>query len=310
MQQIERYGVIALVFLLVTIVAVSFWGDNKSPSFWSRLMGRGDAKKTAVIEDPATSSMLPPPAATERALQDPLPLSSAPTAPAAETAQPLNAAPSIDPVATLAAPPQSSSTFASNGAPASSSIEPVVYADPISSLAEEQVAAPAPVIAKQSAQKSSATATSSTYVVQKGDSLARIARAKLGSEQRWTEIQALNGGVDPKGLRVGMKLKLPSDAKSEASAPKSKSSTPAKSPAKASKQSGATYVVKGGDSLTRIAQRMLGDGNRWKEIVAMNPGVDPDRLAVGTALKLPAGESRPMVAAALPTNRQEKPRVR
>ena len=47
MQQIERYGVIALVFLLVTIVAVSFWGDSKSPGFWSRLTGRG-AKKDAV----------------------------------------------------------------------------------------------------------------------------------------------------------------------------------------------------------------------------------------------------------------------
>ena len=40
MQQIERYGVIALVFLLVTIVAVSFWGDSKSPGFWSRLTGK------------------------------------------------------------------------------------------------------------------------------------------------------------------------------------------------------------------------------------------------------------------------------
>ncbi|MBK7643637.1 MAG: hypothetical protein IPJ19_11430 [Planctomycetes bacterium] len=40
MQQIERYGVIALVFFLIMIVAVSFWGDNKSPGFWSRLTGR------------------------------------------------------------------------------------------------------------------------------------------------------------------------------------------------------------------------------------------------------------------------------
>ena len=30
MQRIERYGVIALVFLLVTIVAVSMWGERKN----------------------------------------------------------------------------------------------------------------------------------------------------------------------------------------------------------------------------------------------------------------------------------------
>jgi nucleoid-associated protein YgaU len=310
MQQIERYGVIALVFLLVTIVAVSFWGDKKSPGFWSNLTGRGGAKKTAVI-DPATTSMLPPPAATERALQDPLPLNSAPANVVGETAQPMSATPTVaDPVATLSQPPASSTMLASNQAASASSPEPVMYADPISSMVEEQAARPMPV---QKAAPQTSTPAIATYVVQKGDSLARIARAKLGSEQRWTEIQALNGGVDPKSLRVGMKLKLPSDAKHETSAPKARSSAPMqKSPVKASKPSGATYVVKGGDSLTKIAQRMLGDGNRWKEIVAMNPGVDPKRLAVGTSLKLPAGESRPMVAAALPNNRQsqEKPRVR
>ena len=48
MQQIERYGVIALVFFLITIVAVSFWGDSKSPGFWSRLTGR--AKKDATAD--------------------------------------------------------------------------------------------------------------------------------------------------------------------------------------------------------------------------------------------------------------------
>src|SRR4029079_1146956 len=45
MQQIERYGVIVLVFFLVTIVAVSFWGDSKSPGFWARLTGKGQPKK-------------------------------------------------------------------------------------------------------------------------------------------------------------------------------------------------------------------------------------------------------------------------
>src|SRR6266850_3951982 len=99
MQQIERYGVIALVFLLVTIVAVSFWGDSKSPGFWSRLTGRG-AKKEATSTQMADATT-PPASAAERAIQSDLPMSPAET-PAAnssslvipiETAPPANAAP-------------------------------------------------------------------------------------------------------------------------------------------------------------------------------------------------------------------------
>ena len=52
---------------------------------------------------------------------------------------------------------------------------------------------------------------------------------------------------------------------------------------------GANYVVKSGDSLSRIAARELGDGNRWNEIVALNPGLDPQHLKVGAKLALPAG---------------------
>ena len=35
MQRIERYGVIALVFLLVTILAVAVWGQRKNQSLFS-----------------------------------------------------------------------------------------------------------------------------------------------------------------------------------------------------------------------------------------------------------------------------------
>src|SRR6185369_1717821 len=92
MQQIERYGVIALVFLLVTIVAVSFWGDSKSPGFWSRLTGRG-AKKDAVAAQTQSNPEMaaqpaePAPATGERALATELPLTpaSAPAPAATET---------------------------------------------------------------------------------------------------------------------------------------------------------------------------------------------------------------------------------
>ena len=62
-----------------------------------------------------------------------------------------------------------------------------------------------------------------------------------------------------------------------------------------------TYTVRSGDSLFRIAQRLLGDGHRWGEIAAMNPEkVDRNGgVREGVTLVLPAGAraaSRPPAA--------------
>jgi len=48
------------------------------------------------------------------------------------------------------------------------------------------------------------------------------------------------------------------------------------------------YIVKEGDSLWKIAESHLGDGNRYTEIIKLNPDVSPNGyLAVGTKLKIP-----------------------
>src|SRR5262245_27737088 len=47
MQRIERYGVIALVFLLVTIVAVSLWGEQRKTGGLFRFLRR-DSKSAQV----------------------------------------------------------------------------------------------------------------------------------------------------------------------------------------------------------------------------------------------------------------------
>ena len=56
------------------------------------------------------------------------------------------------------------------------------------------------------------------------------------------------------------------------------------------------YTVEEDDSLWTIAQRQLGDANRWPEITDANPGIDPDRLRVGQRLRLPGGPTRGRVA--------------
>ena len=304
MQQIERYGVIALVFLLVTIVAVSFWGDSKSPGFWARLTGRGVKK-----DDPSsqTTNMIPPASSTERAIDPALPLTATdPTAPVGTMGPEMATGVARDPwMNTPTAPPEILGQGTT--APMQPTTTVPVYAN---SVPEVLPAAPPPA------------ATGVQYTVQKGDSLIRIAARTLGSGSRWTEIQSLNGNLDPRGLRPGMKLVLPASARipsGAASPAKSTGKSPAAKPA-ATTATG-TYVVRAGDTLSGIASRLLGDGDRWRELVAANPGLDPKRLLVGKSISVPRGgeparatparstpSKTPVLAAAEP--RSDRPRVR
>lgn len=50
----------------------------------------------------------------------------------------------------------------------------------------------------------------------------------------------------------------------------------------------AVYVTRPGDTLPKIAERVLGERRRWREIRDMNPGVASDgALASGLRLKIP-----------------------
>jgi nucleoid-associated protein YgaU len=55
-----------------------------------------------------------------------------------------------------------------------------------------------------------------------------------------------------------------------------------------------TVIVKPGDSLWKFAVSCLGDGHRWQELLALNPGVrDPNLILAGTQLLLPASVPPP-----------------
>ena len=50
-----------------------------------------------------------------------------------------------------------------------------------------------------------------------------------------------------------------------------------------------TYTIKEGDTLYSIAKRMLGDGQRWQQIVDANPDLeDPTKLRPGMEIVIPA----------------------
>jgi nucleoid-associated protein YgaU len=294
MQQIERYGVIVLVFFLVTIVAVSFWGDSKSPGFWARLTGKGQPKKEQ--NEPVAKNL------GEGHIVDPnVPLSPGtnPIPPVAGTS-PLNGnvtTPADLPPYTPA-PPVPDTSVANN--PFVPNANPVVANPAVPNPTVPNSTPQAPIAHVDAPQ-----ATTASYVVEKGDSFASIAKHKLGDESRWTEIQALNGGVNPKNLHVGQTLVLPSgsvkqegvilSANTHKTAPVRATDTkktadakkPAPAVAKETQKSGSYYTVKKGDGLRAIARAELGDESRWKDIVAANPGMKADQIFVGQKLRMP-----------------------
>ncbi|MEM7229239.1 MAG: LysM peptidoglycan-binding domain-containing protein [Planctomycetota bacterium] len=122
------------------------------------------------------------------------------------------------------------------------------------------------------------------YVVDDGDTMTDIALSMLGSAQRWSEIAQANPLVDPNRLRVGQKLRIPIDPdapKETAPKPQPKPDSPDVGPV--------TYFVQSGDTLSRIADVMLGDRARWRDIFEANRDVlnDPDDLQVGMSLQMP-----------------------
>ncbi|MFI9784393.1 BTAD domain-containing putative transcriptional regulator [Kitasatospora sp. NPDC051984] len=161
-----------------------------------------------------------------------------------------------------------------------------------------------------------------TYTVRDSrpaDSLWTIAERQLGSGERWTEIAKLNAGraMDDSGTRFdadrpiqpGWRLLMPADAKPDAASGGGGAGTAgggaavgggtqsaAVTPPGLTAAAHGTVTVHSGDSLSGIAQRELGDGDRWPELFDANKGVtapdgekltNPDVLAPGMVLTMP-----------------------
>lgn len=89
-----------------------------------------------------------------------------------------------------------------------------------------------------------------------------------------------------------------SDVKADSTGGFSKASVPAdfsdvEGGASSTAPAGGTYVVKSGDSLSKIAKQFYGDGNKWKIIHAANSAKipNPDLIHPGLELIIPAQEN-------------------
>lgn len=52
-------------------------------------------------------------------------------------------------------------------------------------------------------------------------------------------------------------------------------------------QSGLTYTVKSGDTLSKIAKRFYGDANHYQQIASASGIANPDKIDVGQEITLP-----------------------
>jgi nucleoid-associated protein YgaU len=69
-----------------------------------------------------------------------------------------------------------------------------------------------------------------------------------------------------------------------------KTTTPAATPVATPAVAGKTYVVKSGDSLSKIAKAAYGEGKRWPEIYEANKaliGDNPNLIHPGQTLRIP-----------------------
>lgn len=160
------------------------------------------------------------------------------------------------------------------------------------------------------------------YEVQRGDSLARIAKRFYGdaSEARLNALVAANPHLTGRRDRIllGETLRIPLDdgqttgSLPATSAPAYAWAAPANEGgpvlltiSRASSQEGAhvadatepdeipttrDYVVQTGDTLSAIARAQLGDERRWPEIVELNQLTNADRIHPGMRIRLPRGE--------------------
>jgi nucleoid-associated protein YgaU len=125
-----------------------------------------------------------------------------------------------------------------------------------------------------------------THVIQTGDTFADLAEQYYGSRAaRYVSLlMQANPDVDPRRMHVGSEVVIPSpesDVSTEAAA----AERPAVSAATG------TYRVQEGDTLYAIARKLSGNGERYRELYALNRsliGGDANRLRPGMVLRVPS----------------------
>ena len=120
------------------------------------------------------------------------------------------------------------------------------------------------------------------HVVRSGDDLWSLAERYYGRGQEWRRIATANPDLltgGPDRLVVGWRLVVPDDGRAGSAAGPDEQQR--------------SVRVRDGDTLSSVAERALGDADRWTDLYRANRDQlsDPDDLPVGLSLRLPGGSS-------------------
>jgi len=148
------------------------------------------------------------------------------------------------------------------------------------------------------------------HSVENGETLWSISEKYYGTGYNWVDIKEANNLTNADEINKGQELTIPdvtpriiADAKVTSVTPtEGPTETPKEEPSKPSEtpkpeetkeitkesndQTPETYTVKSGDSLWKIAEANLGDGNKWTEIAKNNDIKTPSVIRSGQELKL------------------------
>jgi nucleoid-associated protein YgaU len=275
MQSIERYGIITLTLLVVTVLAVLMWDSDDvqaNPGDPVQVAAKKDARpgaarRTSAMQDPAGArDSIATVSSRPRALRRDLEAQRE-----GPRVRDLAQGAGGGPPSVAQEPPSSSGPVQLDTGRAADRLDPR-RANRRLGQENQALTRPEPRV----------------WVVKAGDTLSEISQEALGTSKRWQEIVDANPGLDPNRLKVGARLKLPTEG---VTLPAGRASEPSPRVAQGDPQpaGSATWRVRAGDSLWKIAQRALGDGERWREIAALNPEIDPSRIREGQSLRLPSG---------------------
>jgi len=130
------------------------------------------------------------------------------------------------------------------------------------------------------------------HVVLPGESIAKIAERYYGSQKYADFLLKANPHVgDPRRMPVGTKLTIPPLPADLRTASPGESRAPGVASAVEAPERYRTYTVRKGDTFYSIAERLLGDASRWRELLRLNSRLvhgDPRNLRAGQVIKVPA----------------------
>lgn len=287
MQPIERYGVISLLALVVIITAVILWdqAEDEQPVLAANPNEQAQPVKPVQpmglnrgANQPATNVPIQKPAWNKEQAANTRKQWDAETDQLA--AQLERAKRDLEASAPKRAPePKETRSDWSPNADADK-----LLGETLTALASEpKNLGSATVQPKAPAPKAAATRT---YEIKSGDTFSEIAQRELGSTKFTNALVEANPKVDPTRMIVGTKLVLPSVEGAKAGS--ASTPTAARTSTKSTPAAG-QYRVLEGESLWTIAERTLGSGERYKDILAANPGLSADRLKAGQLIQLPSG---------------------